>query len=57
MADFYGADAFAQTYFEQHHGQLVAYVALCNYEGEAFLEGPLLRPELSAAWVLQEFPA
>jgi ribosomal protein S18 acetylase RimI-like enzyme len=33
----------------EQHGQLVAYVALCNYEGEAFLEGPLLRPELSAA--------
>ena len=33
----------------EQHGQLVAYVALCNYEGEAFLEGPLLRPELNAA--------
>ncbi len=33
----------------EQHGQLAAYVALCNYDGEAFLEGPLMRPELSAA--------
>ncbi len=26
--------------------QLAAYTALCNYEGEVFLEGPLLHPEL-----------
>lgn len=32
----------------EQHGQLAAYVALCNYEGEAFLEGPLMRPELGA---------
>ncbi len=30
----------------EKHGQLAAYVALCNYDGEAFLEGPLSRPEL-----------
>lgn len=30
------------------HGDISAYVALCNYSGEAFLEGPLLRPELDA---------
>lgn len=30
----------------ESHGQLAAYVALCNYDGEAFLEGPLMRPEL-----------
>ena len=29
-------------------GDLGAYVALCNYGGEAFLEGPLLQPELEA---------
>lgn len=33
----------------EQHGQLAAYVALCNYDGEAFLEGPLMRPELKAA--------
>ncbi|CAA9587828.1 MAG: Acetyltransferase [uncultured Truepera sp.] len=33
----------------EQHGQLAAYVALCNYDGEAFLEGPLMRPELGAA--------
>ncbi len=27
-------------------GRIAAYVALCNYEGEVFLEGPLLHPEL-----------
>lgn len=32
----------------ERHGGLAAYVALCNYDGEAFLEGPLMRPELSA---------
>jgi len=32
----------------ERHGQLAAYVALCQYDGEAFLEGPLMRPELSA---------
>ncbi len=30
----------------EHEGQVAAYVALCNYEGEVFLEGPLLHPEL-----------
>jgi hypothetical protein len=25
----------------ERHGRLAAYLALCNYEGEAFLEGPL----------------
>ena len=30
----------------EQHGQLAAYVALCNYDGEAFLEGPLMRPEV-----------
>ena len=30
-------------------GDFGAYVALCNYGGEAFLEGPLLQPELEAA--------
>ena len=29
-------------------GDFGAYVALCNYGGEAFLEGPLLQPELEA---------
>ena len=29
-------------------GDLGAYVALCNYGGEAFLEGPLIQPELEA---------
>jgi len=29
-------------------GELVAYVAVCNYDGEAFLEGPLMRPGLRA---------
>ena len=33
----------------EQHGQMVAYVALCEYDGEAFLEGPLLRAELTAA--------
>jgi GNAT superfamily N-acetyltransferase len=33
----------------ERHGRLAAYLALCNYEGEAFLEGPLMRPELTAA--------
>lgn len=32
----------------EQHGQLAAYVALCEYDGEAFLEGPLMRAELSA---------
>lgn len=32
----------------EQNRQLAAYVALCNYDGEAFLEGPLLRAELSA---------
>ncbi len=30
----------------EHEGRVAAYVALCNYEGEVFLEGPLLHPEL-----------
>ncbi len=29
-------------------GDFGAYVALCNYGGEAFLEGPLIQPELEA---------
>ncbi len=29
-------------------GDFGAYVALCNYSGEAFLEGPLIQPELEA---------
>ena len=29
-------------------GDFAAYVALCNYGGEAFLEGPLLQPKLAA---------
>ena len=32
----------------EQHGQLAAYVALCEYDGEAFLEGPLMRTELTA---------
>ena len=28
-------------------GLLAAYAALCNYEGEVFLEGPLLHPEVN----------
>ena len=28
---------------------IAAYAALCNHEGEVFLEGPLLRPDLSVA--------
>ena len=30
----------------EQNGQIAAYVALCNYEGEVFLEGPLLHPDL-----------
>ena len=29
----------------EENGHITAYVALCNYEGEVFLEGPLLHPE------------
>lgn len=32
----------------EHHRQLAAYVALCRYDDEAFLEGPLMRAELTA---------
>ena len=28
---------------------IAAYAALCNHEGEVFLEGPLLRPDLAVA--------
>ncbi len=31
-----------------HEGQIVAYASLCNYHGEAFLEGPLIDPETKA---------
>ena len=30
----------------EESGLLAAYVALCNYDGEVFLEGPLLHPEV-----------
>ena len=30
----------------EHEGRIAAYAALCNYEGEVFLEGPLLHPDL-----------
>ena len=31
----------------EENGLVAAYAALCNYEGEVFLEGPLLHPEIS----------
>lgn len=30
----------------EQDGEVVGYVGLCNYQGEAFLEGPILAPEL-----------
>ena len=32
----------------EQKGRVVAYLSLCNLDGEAFVEGPLLAPELSA---------
>jgi ribosomal protein S18 acetylase RimI-like enzyme len=31
----------------EQSGRVNAYVSLCRYQGEAFLEGPLMRPELA----------
>ncbi len=36
---------------EDSNGDFAAYVALCNYGGEAFLEGPLIQPEVAAETV------
>lgn len=36
----------------ERHERVEAYLSLCNYEGEAFLEGPLLDPDLTAGAAL-----